>query len=268
MSAPELRLEVHGSVDAAVQVGRLVLRLPAPFPAHPPSRAARGPELAALWRAASEPVPPPGIVVSGPSGYGKSTLALQWAYQAHGLFPGGLHHVDLSGPQAAPPWNPPEGERTLLILDNARGEDGVRSALPSAESCFVLVTCRAPLPSLVIDGFRSLTLTAPPSPSAPLTSLLPDLASAPPGPLADGAFTTLLQAAQAEAEDTGDHPTRAAASLRLARLHAAASHRAASLHCYALALDSYARLGDSSSYATALREAAALRPPPQGTVTS
>ncbi|ROO90544.1 hypothetical protein EDD29_8275 [Actinocorallia herbida] len=275
-SEPALHLEVHGPVDTAVQVGRLVLRLPAPFPDHPPSRAARGTELAALWRAASEAEPPPGVVLTGPSGSGKSTLALQWAHQAHGLFPGGLRHADLCAAPAPAPTDPPEGPRSLLILDNVPDDFDVVAHLPAAESCFTLITTRVPRPSLIVDGFRALAVTPPPPPSAPLLTLLHDLPHlADPAGLPSDALTPLLRAAQAEAEDTRDLRTHAAVSLRLARLDAEADRPASALHSYAQALHSYAHLGDTSSYALALREATHLhsslpkdpnRPsPPEGT---
>ncbi|MDX6741973.1 hypothetical protein [Actinocorallia sp. A-T 12471] len=256
---PDLHLEVHGPVGTAVQVGRLVLLLPAPFPDHPPSRASRGAELAALWRAASEPEPPPGVVLTGPPGSGKSALALQWAHQAYGLFPGGLRHADLGAPVLPPPLDPPDGPRSLLILDNVPRALDVAAYLPAAESCFTLITTRAPRPSLIVDGFRALAVTPPPLPSAPLLALLQDLPALPEEPLPSDALTPLLRAAQTEAEHTGDLHTHAAVSLRLARLDADNDRPASALHSYAQALASYAHLGDSSSYALTLQEATLLR---------
>lgn len=250
-SDPALHLEIHESLGTALQVGRLVVRLPAPFPDHPPSWPARGEELAFLWRAVSEPEPPPGVVLSGPPGSGKSTLALRWAYQACDLFPGGLHYRDARAPGPAEPLA--DALRSLLIIDNAADEPEVRPLLPVSEASFAVVTTRNPLPGLVIDGFRPLHVPPPTGPSTALPFPLPELPSVadslPPDVLA-----ALLHTAQAEAEETGDQATHAAVSLRLARLHLDASRRARALHCYARALEAYARLGDTASYARVLRE--------------
>jgi tetratricopeptide (TPR) repeat protein len=122
----------------------------------------------------------------------KTALAVHWAHQVAGRFPGGQLYVNLRGfdpsgtpatPEAAirgfldalgvPPERIPPtpdaqaglyrsllADRTMLIaLDNARDEPQVRPLLPASPHSLVLVTSRSQLSGLAAaDGARLLTL--------------------------------------------------------------------------------------------------------------
>jgi hypothetical protein len=131
-------------------------------------------------------------VVGGLAGVGKSSLAIHWAHSAKHLFPDGQVHVDLQGcdPQADP-LSPAQalrrvlrsfhvpaaqipadlhgqialyrtvlaGQRVLLVLDNASDAEQVRLLLPSSPGCFVLITSRQRLTSMVaLQGARPISL--------------------------------------------------------------------------------------------------------------
>jgi tetratricopeptide (TPR) repeat protein/transcriptional regulator with XRE-family HTH domain len=138
----------------------------------------------------------PGTVVisaiGGMAGVGKTTLALYWAHQVAGRFPGGQLYVNLRGfdpsgtsvtaPEAirgfldalgvAPERVPasPEAQaglyrslladrRMLIVVDNARDEQQVRPLLPASAGTLVLVTSRSELTGLAAaDGARLLSL--------------------------------------------------------------------------------------------------------------
>ncbi len=133
----------------------------------------------------------PIAVVSGTAGVGKSALALRWARQARGAFPGGQLYVNLRGydpGQPVPPADalagflralgtagpdiPPDeddraaayrtaadGRRLLILLDNAATVEQVRPLLPGSPSCAVVVTSRDSLTGLVArHGARRLDL--------------------------------------------------------------------------------------------------------------
>jgi DNA-binding SARP family transcriptional activator/Flp pilus assembly protein TadD len=133
--------------------------------------------------------------VGGTAGIGKTALALHWAHQVADEFPDGqlyanLRGFDPSGPPVAaeavvrdflgalgvPLARIPVGaeaqsalyrtvlatRRVLVVLDNARDADQVRSLLPGASGCFVLLTSRARLVSLAAsEGAHLLTLDLP-----------------------------------------------------------------------------------------------------------
>jgi tetratricopeptide (TPR) repeat protein/transcriptional regulator with XRE-family HTH domain len=133
-------------------------------------------------------------VIAGMAGVGKTTLALHWAHQVAGRFPGGQLYVNLRGfgPSGTPVTAPeairgfldalgvaperipasPEAQaglyrsllvdrRMLIVLDNARDEQQVRLLLPASAGTLVLVTSRSQLTGLAAaDGARLLPLNA------------------------------------------------------------------------------------------------------------
>ena len=131
-------------------------------------------------------------VITGTAGVGKSALALYWAHRVRDLFPDGQLYVNLRGfGPAGSAMQPAEvihgfldafavpsdrmpldlddraalyrtilaDLRVLVVLDNARDVDQVRSLLPGSPGCVVLVTSRNRLTSLVAaDGARPVEL--------------------------------------------------------------------------------------------------------------
>jgi DNA-binding SARP family transcriptional activator/tetratricopeptide (TPR) repeat protein len=131
-------------------------------------------------------------VITGTAGVGKSALALYWAHRVRDLFPDGQLYVNLRGfGPAGSAMEPAEAVhgfleafavpsermpldlddraalyrsiladlRVLVVLDNARDVDQVRSLLPGSPGCVVLVTSRNRLTSLVAaDGARPVEL--------------------------------------------------------------------------------------------------------------
>ncbi len=176
--------------------------VPRQLPAYTAHFVGRSAELAALTslldRAACGPAGGGGagpVVISavgGMAGIGKTALALHWAHQVAGRFPGGQLYVNLRGfDPADAPVAPPEavrgfldafgvdparipvdpqaqaslyrsvlaGRRVLVVLDNARDAAQVRPLLPGTAACLVVVTSRSQLPGLVAaEGARPLPL--------------------------------------------------------------------------------------------------------------
>lgn len=119
--------------------------------------------------------------VAGTAGVGKTALAVRWAHQVADRFPDGQLYVDLRGYGPEPPVAPADAlagflrslgvdaqqipadpaeraaryrtavadRRLLVVLDNASSADQVRPLLPGTAGCFVVVTSRDPLASLV-----------------------------------------------------------------------------------------------------------------------
>ena len=150
-------------------------------------------ELAGLVQQAS--VGPGGTriaVISGTAGVGKTALAVHWAHQIAGAFPGGQIYLNMngSGPSGAP-VTPLDAvsrvldamqvpgarmpftldgriglyrtllaeRRVLIVLDNARDADQVRPLLPGGAGCVAVITSRSPLAGLVaLEGAKALTL--------------------------------------------------------------------------------------------------------------
>ena len=168
---------------------------PRMLPAEVPGFIGRAAELAAV--SALLPEPPDGdraapiTVISGTAGVGKTALAVRWAHQHAGGFPGGQLYVNLRGFGPADPLRPAEalrifldalavpaaqipatldgrqsvyrsrlaGTKTLIVLDNAGGPDQVRPLLPGAPGCLVIVTSRNQLGGLIAaDGAQAIVL--------------------------------------------------------------------------------------------------------------
>lgn len=134
-------------------------------------------------------------VICGMAGIGKTALALRWAHEVASQFPDGQLYVNLRGygPGMGPadpaevirsflgalgvaPWRIPadvdgqaglyrsmlSDKRVLIVADNARDAAQVRTLLPGAPGCLVLVTSRSPLAGLVaVEGARVLNLDVP-----------------------------------------------------------------------------------------------------------
>jgi tetratricopeptide (TPR) repeat protein len=130
--------------------------------------------------------------VDGMAGIGKTALAVYWAHRVADRFPDGQLYVNLRGfDPVGSPVAPAEavrgfldafevpaeripvgvqaqsslyrsilaGRRVLVVLDNARDAAQVRPLLPGAPGCFVLVTSRTRLTSLIAaEGARPLTV--------------------------------------------------------------------------------------------------------------
>ena len=130
--------------------------------------------------------------ISGTAGVGKTALALYWAHQVAGRFPGGQLYVNLRGfdPSGTPVTAPeairgfldalgvtpgqvpasPQAQaglyrslladrRMLIVLDNARDEQQVRQLLPASAETLVLITSRSHLTGLAAaEGAQLLSL--------------------------------------------------------------------------------------------------------------
>ncbi|HKD99045.1 MAG TPA: BTAD domain-containing putative transcriptional regulator [Micromonosporaceae bacterium] len=174
----------------AVPAGRsrpAVQSRPAQLPARLGPFVGRTAEIALLDDAAD--ARPGMVVVTGPAGVGKTTLAVRWAHHARERFPDGQLYADLRGYAARPPL--PAGEvlarflrglgvppadvpvdveeaaaayRSLLahrsvvvVLDNAATAEQVRPLVPAGSGCVTVVTGRDRLDGLVaLDGARRI----------------------------------------------------------------------------------------------------------------
>jgi len=200
---PELR-ELHRRIlaaDPALTPARPAAAAAPAVPRQLPGTAAhfagREGELAALTRILDRAgAEAPGTVVisaiGGTAGVGKTALAVRWAHQVAGRFPGGQLYVNLRGfDPSGTPVAPAEairgfldalgvsperipasleaqtglyrsliaGQRLLILLDNARDERQVRPLLPASPGCLVLATSRNELGGLAAsEGARLLTL--------------------------------------------------------------------------------------------------------------
>lgn len=131
------------------------------------------------------------IVITGPAGVGKTTLAIHWAHRNAYRFPGGQFHVDMHGFSATDALDPQDVMRDillgvnvplseicptanarvsqyrtalarrqiLLLADNADAVDTVRPLIAGAPGSLIIVTSRSRLPGLVaIDGAHTVTV--------------------------------------------------------------------------------------------------------------
>jgi DNA-binding SARP family transcriptional activator/tetratricopeptide (TPR) repeat protein len=183
---PELR-ELHSAI--------LRGELPRPEQSHKPAQlppdvfgfAGRYEEMRSLSDLAGARI----VVVSGTAGVGKTSLVVHWAHRARDEFPDGQLYLNLRGfdPTGSPvtPADALRGfldafdvsheripasfeaqvglyrslladRRVLVVLDNARDAEQVRSLLPGAPNCLVLVTSRDQLTGLVAEGAHPLML--------------------------------------------------------------------------------------------------------------
>jgi tetratricopeptide (TPR) repeat protein len=150
-------------------------------------------ELDRLAEVLDQPDAPTVVItaIAGTAGIGKTTLATRWATNVRHRFPDGQLHVDLRGfdsraeldpaqalhgflealgvAAAAIPGDPDARSalyrslvaerRMLVLLDNARSADQVRPLLPNSPTCFVLITSRNRLDSLVVrEGAHRIEL--------------------------------------------------------------------------------------------------------------
>lgn len=129
--------------------------------------------------------------IAGTAGIGKTTLALHWAHRTAPRFPDGQVFVNLRGFDPRDALDPLDalgvvlegfgversrqpqdidgragllrsklaGKRVLLVLDNARDSEQVRSLLPGSPGCVTLVTSRNRLSGVVAEaGARPMEL--------------------------------------------------------------------------------------------------------------
>jgi DNA-binding SARP family transcriptional activator len=137
------------------------------------------------------PAAMPIATVAGTAGIGKTTLAVHWAHRVAERYPDGQLYINLHGfdpirspveptaaiglflgalgvPARRIPVTLEEREslyrslladrRVLVVLDNAHDAAQVRPLLPGSASCFVVVTSRNVLTSLVMAGARPIVL--------------------------------------------------------------------------------------------------------------
>lgn len=122
------------------------------------------------------------VVIEGPAGVGKTTLAVQWAHRAQDRFADGTLFADLGGYGPAAPVDPGvvlgeflfalgirekkiptdvdaqvalyrsvlAGRRVLVLLDNVGSPEQVRPLLAGGKDCLVMVTSRSGLAGLSI----------------------------------------------------------------------------------------------------------------------
>ncbi|MFI9834264.1 ATP-binding protein [Streptomyces sp. NPDC051913] len=152
-----------------------------------PDFTGRKDELAALAALAADPAHTRGVVLFGPGGQGKTTLAAEATRRLAEHFPDGCVTVQLHGMSESPvpaaealvllltalghppdriPVDPAAREavyratladrRVLVVLDDAADEARTRPLLPDAQGCFALVTGRRPLTGL--EGVRRIRL--------------------------------------------------------------------------------------------------------------
>lgn len=192
---------IHGDVRIAVGPQRHSQPPPRQLPLVPANFTGRAEELTILERLASGSDAARGlavVVIVGPGGLGKTSLAAHWLYSAGGRYPGGVLSADLGGHGLTGPAQPsdvldgflrvlgvaPEnipvtvyeqaalfrsvtaGRRVAVFLDNAASAAQVRVLLPGPVAAageegrpsLVLVTSRWRITGLAVDGARFVEL--------------------------------------------------------------------------------------------------------------
>jgi Helix-turn-helix domain/NB-ARC domain len=181
--------------DGTLRPAEATQVMPAQLPAHAAVFTDRKNELAELDQLLATPAGATGAMtialISGTAGVGKTALALRWAHRARSRFPDGQLYVNLRGYDPAPSLHPGQvldcflralrvsaektptdveakaglyrslldGQRVLVVLDNAGTADQVRPLLPGSPGCLVVVTSRSRLSGLVVrDGAHRVTL--------------------------------------------------------------------------------------------------------------
>lgn len=185
---------VRGNVVQAGNIGevhfhssRLGQVVPHQLPSAPRVFVSRHDELTELARWLGEEVDRQLlVVVSGPAGVGKTSLALRWLHDARTTFPDGQLYVDLGAHSQAEAAQPNEvlewflgalgvepdlippglaqrqalfrsvtADKSFAILfDDAASAGQVRPLLPASSRCVVVVTSRWRLSPLGVDGAR------------------------------------------------------------------------------------------------------------------
>lgn len=182
-----------GSIHGDVHVGVGVPAAP-PVPAQLPAtgffadRRHELDQLRQLMEVPRDEDSPLVIVVNGPGGVGKTTLALRWLHRLSGSYGDGQLFVDLRGFSGRKPMTPAEplerflralgvdaatvpvdtdeqaalfrtltaGRRVIVMLDNAVSAAQVRPLLPGPGPALVMVTTRSRLSGLAVHGARFL----------------------------------------------------------------------------------------------------------------
>jgi DNA-binding SARP family transcriptional activator/tetratricopeptide (TPR) repeat protein len=171
--------------------------VPRQLPAQTPRFVGRAEQLQRLAAFLDEPTHSGGgtvviTAIDGTAGVGKTALALHWAHHVALRFPDGQLYVNLRGfdptnnpvcptevlhgflhALGVPPERIPTtmdaqaalyrslaaDRRLLVVLDNARDAEQVRSLLPAGRACCVVVTSRNELTDLTVQhGARTITL--------------------------------------------------------------------------------------------------------------
>ena len=193
-------LDLAPADSPPIQPSRGQPRVPAQLPLAVAAFAGRTDELRRLDGLLDAAGTMPVVVIGGPAGVGKTTLALHWAHRVAARFPDGQLYINLHGfdpdggatepdealrgflsALAVPPERIPAGldaqasvyrsllagRRMLVVLDNAASVRQVRSLLPGSPGCVAVVTSRNQLTSLIVaEGAYPLTLDVLPPPDA------------------------------------------------------------------------------------------------------